>query len=174
MLRSVLRFLVSIRMAIVIPYNEVRGDMQMIRVFLTPYLPWGQLCLHVWFRPDIGLPHDHPFDFWIFVFRREGYWEKVLLPRGLLIDNHVTGWTWHRRLAEHSHFVIGPNSGRFPFCSLMWRGRRNRDWGFWISAKEARELLLPLGRMAGHLTWVEQNAYDLALKEKAKGATHSP
>lgn len=127
------------------------GTLYLRRWRLTPRFPFGQLCLHTFFRGDEDKdPHDHPWDFWTFPFT--SYIEEVpisawrgndtLLVRERMSLRTVERWRWHKRDASHIHRVVVPSNGSpnaldapdFPFRTLVWLGRfrQHHKWGFWV------------------------------------------
>lgn len=114
------------------------------RIALTPYTPFGQLLLHIFWRGDADQdPHDHPFDFWTMPLT--SYDELELDPRtGDMLLQTVSAWSWHARPAEHTHRVLyrthRPGATIF---TLVWRRPRRRSWGFWQHDDGSRDARLP-------------------------------
>ena len=131
------------------PFMNIREDgvLYLTRFFLTPYTRWGQLMLHRFAQGDYDRhTHDHPFDFWTFPF--SSYWEVVREDWGIEYHRVVRSFRLHHRPAEFSHRVVSrvdvgvgiPHDGepivplnqrKAPFWTLVWRGPRRRQWGFW-------------------------------------------
>lgn len=128
------------------PWVHVRGGydntLYLTRIFLMPYTRWGQLLVHIFWRPDADQdPHDHPFDFWTCpiwaphgcwinrAFRR-GYNESVLNKYGFMCQNFVKAYRWTFKPAAHTHRVSVMN--HFPVITIVWRKPRTRLWGFWV------------------------------------------
>lgn len=94
----------------------------------TPYLTriiLGPLRIHVFHRGDADPDcHDHPADFWTFplVSYVEGF------PDGS--TRIVKAFRLHHRRAEFAHRVIGPAGGQGQIASVLWWGRKRREWGF--------------------------------------------
>lgn len=107
-------------------------EVYMRRYVLSPKTRWGQLYIHVFYRPDQDRdPHDHPFPFWTFPLN-QGYVEEVY-------NTHLHCFTVVRvparrlshRPARHTHRVTRTDTGRWPLITLVWRGNTERVWGFW-------------------------------------------
>jgi hypothetical protein len=103
------------------------------RAGATPYLTrviLGRLRIHIFHRGDADAdPHDHPADFWTFPL--VSYVEEYLDKAGLRRRRVVKAFRLHRRRAEHAHRVIGSavDENR-PIVTLVWWGRKRREWGF--------------------------------------------
>lgn len=99
----------------------------------TPYLTrvgLGPLRIHVFHRGDSDPDcHDHPADFWTFPL--VSYLEEFIDPEGRRRERVVRAFRLHRRRAEFAHRVIGPASGPGQIASLVWWGRKRREWGFY-------------------------------------------
>lgn len=111
----------------------------------------GRLSLHVFHRADADPdPHDHEEDFWTFPLG-PGYFEHVMDPKTYAVTTAIVdGWRWTHRPAEYAHRVAGtlkrvsyPNffgraqvvrvlAEKWPLVTLVWRGERRRQWGFWV------------------------------------------
>lgn len=109
----------------------------------SPYLTrvsLGPLRLHVFHRGDKDPDcHDHPADFWTFPL--VSYIEEYIAPVGGLRRRIVKAFRLHRRRAEFAHRVIGPAVGEGQIATIVWWGRRRREWGFrtrdgWIGWRE--------------------------------------
>ncbi|WP_343302873.1 hypothetical protein AAHN97_15105 [Chitinophaga niabensis] len=115
---------------------ELRGD------HMTPYLTrytliecknW-QLCLHVFHRSDWeDALHDHPWNFVSLLLWR-GYTEHTLTGKRRYYPGSVLV-----RPASHIHRVEIPAGKKA--ISLVWMGKRKREWGFVVKDKW------------GYLTW---------------------
>lgn len=111
--------------------NE-RGDIVLSRLKLVPATRWGQLYLHKFHDSEHGMPHhDHPYDFW--TIPSKDYVEEVRAPFGYVFRCVLPRLRVSRRRAEHSHVVVGPRDGKFPFYTLFWQGPQRRRWGFWTN-----------------------------------------
>lgn len=128
----------------------------------TPYktdLQIGRFAVHIFWRGDDDPdPHDHQMDFWTFPL--VGYVEQVLtepdIERGFrtLEERVVSPFRVHHRPAEYTHRVKEradrmPMSGikynaldrmtgelKWPIITLVWRGRKRRDWYFWKPTRD--------------------------------------
>jgi hypothetical protein len=116
----------------------------------TPYLTrviLGRFRLHVFHRGDADPDHhDHPADFWTFPL--VSYVEEIDHPwsRGHTLWRVVRAFRLHRRRAEFSHRVLGrwtgqrwedgtPRYDTGQIATLVWWGRKRREWGFWTSER---------------------------------------
>lgn len=104
----------------------------------------GRLALHIFWRGDVDPdPHDHQHAFWTFPF--VGYREEVLdLTTCKKHENVVAAFRLHHRKAEYVHRLTGREDGRGmmlplatetfrqPVVTLVWRGKKRREWGFWV------------------------------------------
>ena len=114
------------------------------RIKLTPFGRYkGGLYFHKFHRPDADRHlHDHPFDFWTFPLT--SYLEDVVGEDGVIVTKLVRAFRLHRRPAEHIHKIIGHARDRKrPTYSIVWRGRKRREWGFhtesgWVHWKAYR------------------------------------
>ena len=121
----------------------------------------GSLALHIFWRGDADPdPHDHQHDFWTFPL--VGYLEYVLGDQDEISLNEVKPYRLHARKAEYRHRVERRLDGkpmteitfdvhkdgqtsivkpleRRPIVTLVWRGRKRRDWGFWVRKEGAWE-----------------------------------
>ena len=134
----------------------------MIEPHLTLRRDDGTVYLHRWYLLPRGWPfsiylhkfvgddddrglHDHPYDNVSIPLSRAGYEEVVpvdctrLVPRGLTEIKHRRWLVPVRRRAEDPHRVllttrVTPDGGveQVPCWSLFLRGRRRRDWGFYL------------------------------------------
>lgn len=102
----------------------------------SPYLSrviWGRLRLHVFHRGDRDPDcHDHPADFWTFPLI--SYLEEFIDNDGLTKRRVVKAFRLHRRKAELAHRIICPAFHEGQIATIVWWGRRRRDWGFHTSA----------------------------------------
>lgn len=130
--------------------------------YMTRYWFW-RLRVHVFHRGDKDTdPHDHPWDFWTFPLT--SYVEDVWYNDGgiQIVNDRVSpvlnrrrevvrAWRWNKRLAEHTHQVLGtfegwqrdtvaegravpeprPLIGKRKIVTIVWRGAPGRRWGFW-------------------------------------------
>lgn len=110
---------------------DARGDAESAYFTRTTIIKcrFGQLCLHHFHRSDSIDLHDHPWNFWTLILWR-GYIEQT--PNG---RRRVWPGMILRRRAEHQHRVELVDEK--PALTLVWMGRRVRDWGF----------VTPLGRI---------------------------
>lgn len=88
-------------------------------------------------------PHDHPFEFWTFPLFQT-YTEVVYdQERECFSTVRVPRWRWTYRPAKHTHRIISCDRG-WPLFTLVLRGTHQRDWGFWVHAKEtAKRIFIP-------------------------------
>jgi hypothetical protein len=91
--------------------------------------------LHHWLKgDDLRYYHDHGWDYAVLILRG-GYWEYTPHPT-LGTGFELAVWKgpgcFTRYKAEHQHKVSsGPNG-----CwSLLFTGKKRRDWGFWIPGR---------------------------------------
>jgi len=96
--------------------------------------PWFALYLHFIFLPDEDRdPHDHPWNFWSFIVKG-GYTERMYDLGGPFGNMRFLGEKTHRRGYLHSvkvnqaHRIVRAEPG---LTTLVFCGRRQRDWGFW-------------------------------------------
>ena len=98
----------------------------------TPYMTrvvLGRLRLHVFHRGDADTDcHDHPSDFWTFPL--VSYLEAYIDADGALQQRVVKAFRLHFRRAEFAHRVIRPAAGEGQIATLVWWGRKRREWGF--------------------------------------------
>lgn len=103
------------------------------RRYMTRLL-WGPARLHVFHRGDGDPdPHTHPWAFWTFPLTP--YLETVFDPAtGESRDQVVQSFRLHYRPAAYAHRVVCSLSrysgGRI--VTLVWRGRKAADWGFYV------------------------------------------
>lgn len=133
---------------------ESRGDSH--SPYLTRYTLLDttslQICLHVFHRSDAAELHDHPWPFASLILWR-GYIEEVAqkyyVNRDRTSDGFLAGWvSWSRlnglvsrkrkwpgmvifRKAQHAHRVELIDGK--PAVTLVFMGRKIRDWGFFTS-----------------------------------------
>lgn len=94
--------------------------------------PWFGVYLHRIEQPDLDRdPHDHPWRFGSLVLRG-GYVEHFhpypLVARDLHAHGRTWGrWSWHTMGTETAHRIrsVEPRT-----VTLVFVGRRRRDWGF--------------------------------------------
>jgi hypothetical protein len=85
----------------------------------------GPLRLHVFLRGDADPDcHDHPADFWTFPL--VPYVE--VMPDGT--SRVVKAFRLHFRRAEFAHRVLGDSEDHRPVVTIVWWGRKRREWGF--------------------------------------------
>lgn len=91
----------------------------------------GRGRLHIFHRGDVDpYPHDHAWPFWTFPL--VSYMEEVHEPDGRILTRQVLAFHPHHRPAEYRHRVTGPVRGSGKIITLVWRGEKCRQWGFWI------------------------------------------
>ena len=126
----------------------------------------GRLRLHIFYRGD-AYPdcHDHPWCFWTFPFT--SYVEEVATPSaggGFRLDRQVVhAFRLTYRPATYCHRVIGrwtgereifggvggtftgdpiPKANDRKVITIVWRGRKERKWGF-LKNRDGRWCWLP-------------------------------
>lgn len=98
------------------------------RLFKTPR---GGLYVHHWHRPDADKDcHDHPWVFWSLILKG-GYTEELRRPATnpsplLMVRQR---FSLHRTSLSDAHRVrsLEPDT-----WTLLWVGRRQQDWGFYL------------------------------------------
>lgn len=137
-------------------------SLYLTRVHLLParLLGGAGLYLHIFHRGDEDAdPHDHPWDWWTFPLR--SYFEDRYDRNAFGDIKEVRGWRLHRRKAEHLHRVIEPFPDAFrrqPLITLVWHGRKRRDWGFWVPlpGREVADLVASPARAARYfMPWLD-------------------
>lgn len=123
-------------------------------------LPFGyRLMLHHILREDHDrCHHDHPWAFWTFGLRG-WYIEDVMLthgvgrPYGYRMERMRPGRLRFRR-PEHRHRIEAVAPGG---CwTLILRGRRVREWGFWSRAgRWVQHSIFLTKRIPGRAAWCE-------------------
>lgn len=103
-----------------------------LRIIQTP---WFGVYLHEMHAPDADRDlHDHPYDFYS-VILKGGYWEQVNETPAedySTVRDTVGGWPrWSGHLMKKTwaHRII--NLIEVPTYTLVFVGKRTRDWGFW-------------------------------------------
>lgn len=124
-----------------------------LRIIQTPLFG---LLLHFIYTPDLDQdPHDHPFNF-VSVILRGGYTERVFKN----VREHDFSYVRRR----HLRFGVNVMPVRFAHqidemaprtTTLVFAGRRQRDWGFWTAA--------------GWIFWKTYNKMKYGHEEKARG-----
>jgi len=107
-------------------YDE-DGDPYLVRYRLI-WTPWAKLYLHHILRSDGDRHlHDHPFDFWSLIIWN-GYWE-VIPDRefGTWSKMRLAIWLVRKKAEELHRLELFGNK---PTWTLVWAGRKRRDWGF--------------------------------------------
>jgi hypothetical protein len=115
--------------------RDRRGERYLLRLRLID-TPWFGVYLHhiedVDPQPD---PHDHPWPFRSLVLRG-GYTEKIYMTdpvwghrKIVTYQRRWLRWSWHKMSASgvaHRITTVQPRT-----VTLVLRGRRCREWGFW-------------------------------------------
>lgn len=128
--------------------------------------PWFGVYLHDIDGPDPQPdPHDHPWPF-VSVVLRGGYAEKVFVyvehEYDYFARTHVRQWiagSWHKMPAEgKAHFIVWalPRTR-----TLILRGKRSRDWGFWILDTDWRQQDIFNRGMVNLTGWTLWKDYEL-------------
>lgn len=106
--------------------------------------------IHFFWRGDADDDcHDHPSDFWTFPLT--SYVEEYRDREGRLRRRVVKAFGLHRRRAEFTHRLLGSHDGKYhplsimewaagfdrepivgirPVVTLVWWGKKRREWGF--------------------------------------------
>ena len=106
------------------------GDVPYLSRYTLFSTPFGNLYLHVFHRSDHDVMHDHPWAY-ISLILSGGYFEETpdaANPDGTRLRLKTPGMALFRR-ARHIHRVV-LHPGIEP-VTLVWVGRRCREWGFW-------------------------------------------
>ena len=101
-----------------------------LRVIQTP---WFGVYLHEMYGPDGDRDlHDHPWNFYTFILKG-GYMERFKKD---VTDSDYKSWifAWprwsgHRVGKTNGHQIV--SLMETPTTTLVFTGRRTRDWGFW-------------------------------------------
>ena len=144
---------------------ETNGQLYLFRTHVTPW-KWRpfktRIYLHVFFRPDADrVFHDHPWSFHTLVLwggydelshRRAGPWvlqrtatedapdrpaQIGRAPTGKLVPDRLRWLSWRSRSPEHAHRITRLHTRRV--VTLIFRGERGRDWGFWCPPANYRD-----------------------------------
>lgn len=136
----------------------------------TPYrweLRLWRLAIYKYYRGDNDPDaHDHPGPFWTYPL--QSYIESLYDP---MVDkwtkNIVYAWELHHRPATYCHRVVGRWSGIKtstgkhipitddikPFWTIVWWGKRTREWGFYVKG-----IWIPWHEyIKGNRAWAEQD-----------------
>lgn len=104
-----------------------------------------QLCLHVFHRSDYPDFHDHPWNFLTLVLWR-GYIEhfpdgktRRVWP-GMILFRPATHQHWVELVKGHhvcNHSFERPHLESYEkrAITLVFMGKRKREWGFWLKGK---------------------------------------
>lgn len=98
------------------------------RLFKTPF---GGLYVHHWHRPDADRDcHDHPWVFWSLILKG-GYTEELRRPAtnpsSLLMVRQRLSLLRMSLSDAHRVRSLEPDT-----WTLLWVGRRQQDWGFYL------------------------------------------
>jgi hypothetical protein len=113
--------------------HNTRGEPYLVRWILIR-TPWFALYLHkILLSDDDRHCHDHPWNFWSLILK--GQYRETTQRRvdaGLFALRSRTQRTYkapalNRKQAEDLHRL---DLRHGPVWSLVWCGRRRRDWGF--------------------------------------------
>jgi hypothetical protein len=151
----------------------------MTRIHLTPWRWWPfpkRLYLHHFRTADHDpVPHDHPFGFRSIILLG-GYTERVYnyrtdadmaMPRGRVItastkdsenwyDVRRRAGTTHRVAKSHCHRIIALHGRRT--VTLVIRGKKEQDWGFFVPDYERGVVKVPWWKYIG-LPAPDRSAY---------------
>jgi hypothetical protein len=106
------------------------GSVYLWRLYILS-TPWFGLMLHRIFRPDRQRDlHDHPWNF-LSVIVLGWYGENIQRPGGG--QQYVKRRRFNFKFAEDRHSIR--TVSRVPVWTLVFTGRRRRDWGFWTPVK---------------------------------------
>lgn len=113
------------------PYRITGADGSLylwrLRIVQTP---WFAVYLHAIHRPDHDQElHDHPWDF-VSLVLRGSYIEQTPCCEGCPFRRHrLVRWINSKR-AEDAHRIVRVD--RAPTWTLVFCGRRRREWGFHV------------------------------------------
>ena len=128
--------------------DAIEPDKTYLRRWRVIQTPWFAIYLHKIFLPDRDRPmHDHPFNFWSLILKG-GYeervnrtvWQAELGWENMVITNSWRAWSWHKMSIIDCHNI--DRLYESPTWSLVFVGRRQKDWGFvvpgegWVQHKE--------------------------------------
>lgn len=129
--------------------RDENGAPYLIRYRLLPWGPYRVYLHHIVQSDADRHLHDHPFDFWSLILWG-GYFEELAIPQSDgRLQHCLTRWrgpgTLLRRKAEHAHRLLLATQTRFSDTgygmyhqsaaawTLVFRGPRRRDWGFYLT-----------------------------------------
>lgn len=111
----------------------VNGEDYLIRLRIVQ-TPWFGVYLHDLLNPDPADPHDHPWPFISVILSGEYTEDFYPWPqfRGMIKpefrEQTWKRWSIHRMGRESAHRIKSAAPGT---KSLIFVGRRSRQWGFW-------------------------------------------
>lgn len=115
--------------------KEMHLYLRRLRIIQTP---WFGVYLHEMYAPDGDRDlHDHPWNFYTFILKG-GYAERMR-EDGKLPKFHDQTFLWPR---WSGHAVSKNNAHRItnllkvPTYTLVFVGRRTREWGFWRDVED--------------------------------------
>jgi hypothetical protein len=131
-----------------VEWIDTNGQPYLVRTHLTPWKWWPfklRIYLHKFYRPDADrVFHDHPWSFRTLILYG-GYDEvshepqESLVaqtnnglenpPSGLLIPDTLRWLSYRARRPQHAHRITRLHTRTV--LTLIFRGERERDWGFW-------------------------------------------
>lgn len=109
--------------------DKVERDEVYLRRFIIFKTPVCGLYLHFIYMEDRDQdPHNHPMNFWSFVLRG-GYVERRYNGRRVCHDLRTRKWLSLARTTKKDFHQIEVLT-KTPTITLIFTGRRARDWGF--------------------------------------------
>lgn len=107
---------------------EPSGERTYLKRLRIVQTPWFGLYVHWIYLPDNDRdPHDHPWNFTSMVLRG-GYTEVLHTSRDDCAMHEHRRWSIHRMPTHLAHGIVRLQPRTI---TLIFTGRRSRDWGFW-------------------------------------------
>ena len=145
-----------------IEWIDTQDQPYLVRTHLTPWRHWPfkwRLYLHKFYRPDADrVFHDHPWWFKTLVLwggydelshvrdqddlsgvmhgRSLGY-QAIATPTGRLEPDRLGWLSFRSRRPQHAHKITRLHTPTV--VTLIIRGARERDWGFWCPPADYRD-----------------------------------
>lgn len=124
--------------------------------------PWFGIFLHKMTGPDSRETlHDHPWNF-ISLVLRGGYVERRLDPVTLEINEARIVSRWNKVRAYEAHSIR--SLLREPTWTLVFVGRRIRNWGYLEQFSEPLSMLTPLSSLWRWTPW-DQHIHHFEMQE---------